>query len=225
VTGIAIFVKTPGHSSVKTRLAAGIGDESAHTVYRRCAEAVASAAARAAPNAAYWATAEPGHDVAAHWPGFETIDQGAGGLGERMARVMTTLVERHGSGLLLGADAPQIDPRQLQRAMDWLRASGSRRVIGPATDGGFWTFGANDAIDPSLWTTVRYSQADTLTSFRVSMGSDGDWLELPALTDLDTANDLARVADELDTLGDALPVQRALARVLRSEAGRRKTQT
>ena len=143
MTAIAIFVKTPGVSAVKTRLAATIGVERATTLYERCAEAVAEAAREASVGAVYWATAEPIERVGERWSDLPLLDQGDGGLGERMHRVMAELVRRHGSGLLLGADAPQLDTAVLVQAARHLQRNPPSRVIGPARDGGFWTFGAN----------------------------------------------------------------------------------
>ncbi|HEV8692715.1 MAG TPA: hypothetical protein VGQ93_00795, partial [Lysobacter sp.] len=60
--GLAIFVKTPGYSPVKTRLAADCGRAYAEAWYRRAAAAVASVAKIAADRegiAVYWAVAEP----------------------------------------------------------------------------------------------------------------------------------------------------------------------
>jgi hypothetical protein len=45
--GIAIFVKTPGHSPLKTRLAAGIGIDAAREFHMLAAQAVAAVARKA----------------------------------------------------------------------------------------------------------------------------------------------------------------------------------
>jgi len=213
VTAIAIFVKTPGLSPVKTRLAATLGTERAEALYRQCAAAVAEVACDAGKHV-YWAIAEPADQAAEHWPDFAHIDQGAGGLGERMHRVLSTLVEHHGAGLLLGADAPQVEPAVLRRAAAWLQRNHPASVLGPASDGGFWTFGANHVPDLSCWTRVSYSHPDTLWQFRQSIGADIECLELPILTDLDTQEDTARVAAELAQLPQRLPRQNQLLDML-----------
>ncbi|MDZ7790496.1 MAG: DUF2064 domain-containing protein [Xanthomonadales bacterium] len=210
MTAIAIFVKTPGISAVKTRLAATIGAERATDLYCRCAAAVAEAAREAAVGAVYWATAEPIERAGARWADLPLLDQGDGGLGERMFRVMAELVRRHGSGLLLGADAPQLDTAVLVTAARHLERDPPSRVIGPARDGGFWTFGANHVPGLPRWTRVPYSHPDTLTAFRKSIGDDTEWLDLPMLTDLDTAADMPRVAAELAALPHPLPRQKEL---------------
>ena len=65
---LAIFVKTPELSAVKTRLAAEIGREEAIAFYRSCVgaiEAVAAEASRRSPLDVYWAVAE---EPASHEP-------------------------------------------------------------------------------------------------------------------------------------------------------------
>lgn len=214
MTAIAIFVKTPERSPLKTRLAATVGAGLATRLYTHCAAAVAEAALEAASGAVYWATAEPIRDVAGRWPDLPLLEQGNGSLGERMHHVLDQLVRRHGSGLLLGADAPQIDPTILNRAADWLQRKSASGAIGPAADGGFWTFGANHLPGLFRWTRVSYSHPDTLREFRKSLGNATKWLELPTLTDLDTANDMAQVAKELSALPHPLPRQNELMALL-----------
>ena len=65
----AIFVKTPGLSPLKTRLATGIGAAAATDWYRLAARATAAAVAQLPNLVAYWAVAEPGPGPAAAWPG------------------------------------------------------------------------------------------------------------------------------------------------------------
>lgn len=210
MTAVAIFVKTPGLSPVKTRLAETVGSEFATALYLASAASVVEAAREAAIGPVYWASAEPGSLAEKHWTDLPLVEQGEGGLGARMHRVLDVLVDRHGSALLLGADAPQLDPALLRRAEAWLASEFRARVVGPARDGGFWTFGANHAIELKRWTGVTYSRPDTLMHFRSSVGADAEWLELPILSDLDTIEDLERVAGELRGLPDPLPAQRAL---------------
>lgn len=210
MSAIAIFVKTPGHSPIKTRLAAGIGQEAAETTHMLGARVVADVALAADIGPVYWAVAEGEALDEPHWSSLPVIEQGAGGLGRRMAHVHAALVERHGSAILLGADTPQIRTRDLERARDWLHHDTNRLVIGPADDGGFWLFGANRLIDPQRWQSVTYSRPDTLDHFRRNLGDCGQWLELPRLADLDTPDDLPAVIAALARLPQPLPGQTRL---------------
>lgn len=215
MSAIAIFVKTPGLSPVKTRLADGIGQAQALELYRLSADAVLAVARAAEIGPVYWALAESAPDAVRYWqPRAPVIHQGSGNLGERMCRVMNVLVDRHGSGLLLGADSPQIESASLRQAATWLSSDVRRSVIGPASDGGFWVFGSNQASEKHYWTRVAYSQPDTFIRFKLSMDHETDWLELPMLTDLDTAADLSALSAELQRLRHRLPAQARLITAL-----------
>jgi len=206
--GAAIFVKTPGLSPLKTRLAATIGAAAATHWYRLAASATAAALAEVAEIAAYWAVAESPALAAAAWPGSPLLAQGAGPLGERMGRVHTALVEKHGCGILLGADTPQVDPADLARAAAWLQDPAPRLVLGPARDGGFWLIGANRVLPAAKWTLAPCSRDDTAAGFRAAMSPFGAWLELPHLTDVDEAEDLPSMLAEMKGLERPLAAQR-----------------
>ncbi len=210
MTAAAIFVKTPGLSPLKTRLARDLGQTAAEQWYLHAAAAVAEAAAAAGLEAVYWAVAEPEAVDHETWRGLPCLPQGAGSLGARMARVHRAMQERHGAGLLLGADAPQLDPDWLRTASQWLNSAQPRLCLGPARDGGFWTFGANISISENRWCAVPYSQADTRARFEQAMAGLGKWHFLPDLTDVDTASDLVQLGTELAALPAPLPEQARL---------------
>jgi len=207
---IAIFVKTPGLSPIKTRLARHIGRRVAEQWHRRAA-ACAGISAKATNLPVYWAVAETDGLQHPLWKGLPRIVQGEGGLGARMARVHTEIVQRHGAGILIGADLPQIEPRHLEAAASWLDAPDARHVLGPARDGGFWLFGANRAMPTATWESVAYSQNDTAQRFIAAVDAPC-WELLEPMTDLDRADDLPSVRDELDSVTNPSPEQRALAR-------------
>ena len=220
--GIAIFVKTPGFSVVKTRLAATVGTERAAECHRRAALAVADVASAAAASAnatVYWAVAEPEAIEARAWESLPNLAQGEGGLGARMGRVHADLVARHGTGLVLGADAPQLDTAALRSALAWCADPGARQVIGPARDGGFWLYGANRAVPVARWEEVAYSRPDTARRFRTVFAKEGVWRVLTTLTDVDEDADLIAMRHELARLPSPLPAQRALAAWLDASFG------
>lgn len=210
MTAIAIFVKTPGLSPVKTRLARDWGRTRAETWHRLAAACVAASALQADIGPVYWAVAEEDGMQASLWSGLPRLYQGQGGLGQRMASIYHWLLDHHGSGLLLGADAPQWNPAWLQDAARWLSQPEPRLCLGPARDGGFWTFAGNRPIPLHAWTGVGYSQAETGLSFRRALNDYGGWLELPTLTDLDQLADLPGVISELQALGSRHAAHRLL---------------
>ncbi|MDT8437807.1 MAG: DUF2064 domain-containing protein [Wenzhouxiangellaceae bacterium] len=205
---VAIFVKTPGLSPVKTRLARTLGRHDAEQCYQRSVACVA-AAVRASRLSGYWAVAETEGRAHPLWREFPVIEQGEGGLGERMHAVYSALLQQHEAVMLLGADAPQLQAAELLQAASWLRADADRYVLGPARDGGFWLFGGNRPVARERWLQVAYSRADTAVKFEQSLAVDG-WRRLALHSDLDEARDLVQVRAELLSLADPLPAQHAL---------------
>lgn len=217
--GLAIFVKTPALSPVKSRLWPSIGRRCAEALYLASAEAVASVAERAGRTCGivpYWAVAE---DVALHsdaWLDLPHIPQGCGGLGQRMATVYRSLRQRHHAALLIGADAPQLTVRLLGEAAEWLATTRCSNVIGRADDGGFWIFGGNYPIESTMWTSVEYSRGDTAARFVAAIGTRSRWREVERLRDIDIADDIPAAVDALSSLHDPTPAQSRLLEWLRN---------
>lgn len=209
MTAVAIFVKTPGLSSVKTRLAAGIGEEAAIRFHLAAAAAMSSVVrACGPPFVPYWAVAER---QAPAWPDFPTIWQGEGGLGARMEHVYARLLVRHRSVLLIGADVPQVTAERFRLAHTALRDSRHPYVLGPAADGGFWLFGGRQPVPTSVWRDTPYSQSDTCTLFTRRLRAAGEFELLDELADTDRPDDLPRLRDELRRLVEPTSKQLALA--------------
>ena len=200
---IAIFVKTPELSVVKSRLWPSIGRCEAERLHFASAAAVQSVVSQACEQATiegYWALAEPAEFSAIHWPGLLHVEQGLGPLGERMAAVYRQLRQHHRGVILIGADAPQIQSGTLIEAASWLNDDAPRLAMGRASDGGFWLFGGNQDLADDRWSLARYSTPTTANEFIRAMNDYGDWLELETLCDLDTAADIEPVHAELESL-------------------------
>ena len=215
--GVAIFVKTPSLSPVKTRLWPGLGQPRAQALYLASASAVASvaeAAQRGGSVQAYWAVAEDLALTAGAWRGLPQVGQGEGSLGERMAQVYRLLRQQHRGAVLIGADTPQLVAAALARAAHWLQSDEPRLVIGPAQDGGFWLFGGNAELPDSAWLEPRYSTAGTADEFVAAMHGHGRWLQLETLRDIDTVDDLPQVRAHLAALEVPTDAQRQLLALL-----------
>jgi len=211
-TALAIFVKTPGYSPIKTRLAATTGAAAATAFHRLAARAVVeSAQAACARDPAlhgYWAVAEGAALDHPLWQDLPRLWQGEeGGLGARMHRIYATLLARHARVLLVGADTPQLTPDLLLQARDALTATTTPFVMGEARDGGFWLFGGRAPIARDLWCAVRYSCAETARQFRAALRPLGGLAALPQLTDVDREADLDALDDTLAALPNPSPAQ------------------
>src|SRR4030067_1795040 len=201
---VAIFVKTPGLSPVKTRLGRVIGSRAAEEFYALSVEAtheVSAEAIRRASSASldltvYWAIAESAGTFHHMWHQFGNIFQGNGGLGERLSNVYGELLRRHDFVILIGADCPQMPRQYLIDAASFLRDSAIRFVIGPAMDGGFYLFGGNAPLSEELWTRVPYSQSNTSVELMREIRALGDISKLLPLVDVDTIDDLLHLAGE-----------------------------
>ena len=210
---LAIFVKTPGLSPVKTRLAQTLGEAAAIDFHRRACAAVGAvtlAAQRALPLVAYWAVAERAALESAEWSELPLLWQGNGELGARLDSVYAALQARHGTVLLIGADTPQLSVALLGQALAALDDPATSFVLGPATDGGFWLFGARVPLPAQMWLSIRYSQPHTAAELGAAVAALGGIAYLPVLTDVDSAADLVSLRNALAALSEPLPQQDAL---------------
>ncbi len=215
--GIAIFVKTPGHSPLKTRLAVGIGPDAAQQFHLLAAHAVAAVARQAQGElpgcTAHWAVAEPLALDDPAWASLPRIGQGEGDLGARMGCVTDALLARFDAALLLGADTPQMTAADIVAAAHGLKANS--HVLGPSEDGGFWLFATRGSVPAPAWSATPWSHADTAARFCDALG-DASVARLRALRDVDIADDLMPLLRDLDALDKPLPEQQRLTDWLRA---------
>lgn len=195
---IAIFVKTPGLSPIKTRLASSIGASSAecfHLLSAKAIESVVSHASQADGTLTpYWAVAENEALDSPHWKSFQTISQGEGTLGERLSRVYDELIQRHSFVIFIGADSPHITSHLLRESTSTLsHAEDATFLIGRANDGGFYLFGGSSPIPHQVWLDVPYSVATTASELAKRVDTLGHIKELPQLLDVDTVDDMAKL--------------------------------
>ena len=197
--GLAVFVKTPGVSPVKTRLAAQLGKEAALQFYNASLAATAAAVAelgRHLPDLqTYWAVAEASAMETAIWAKMPNLFQGEGDLGARLDRVYRQLVARHGFACVMGADSPQLTVGQLVEAVT--RSASLAKtgfVIGETLDGGFYFFGSGREISPEVWTSIEYSCATTGASLVHQLRKQAPVSFLDPSFDVDRAEDLDLLA-------------------------------
>lgn len=217
--GLAIFVKSPDRSSVKSRLWPAIGRAEAEALYLECAAAaaeLAEALQQAGRVHAYWAVAEDlgAEGSSSPWQGLPRLSQGHGGLGERMAHVYDELQRRHGAALLIGSDLPQLSPRLVQTAVDALAERRAELVLGPSADGGFWLVGGRISLPLAAWTMPRYSTPQALSDFLAGLPADCPVERLAPAHDLDEGSDIPAVMQALEALPERSPAQQRVLRRL-----------
>lgn len=212
LTAVCIFVKTPGLSPVKTRLAAGIGPARALRFYE-LACAAAYAVVQDSGFLGFWAVAEAAG--AASWTRFPVLLQGEGELGARLDTIYSTARRQASRVLLIGADAPQITSALLRQASAALAKAPF--VLGPAADGGFYVMGGARGIPRELWLGTPYSAPDTAARLNAALSTYGTVAQLATRTDVDEPEDLFRLRDELSRIEEPLEEQRALLRWLEQD--------
>ena len=214
---IAVWVKTPGSTPAKTRLAQSLGTPAAEAFYRLAVDAVreiVNDACHLAPEllAPYWAVAEVDNAAHPHWSDFPVVTQGDGGLGERLAHVYDVLAPNHQAVLFIGADSPQLSAEVLIEAARLLVASSndSEFVLGPAEDGGFYLFGGRGPLPAQAWTSVTYSASTTMAELVVALERIGRVTLLDRTFDVDAITDLFMLRDELAVTPGGGAARRAL---------------
>lgn len=218
---LVVFVKTPGYSALKTRLAAEIGAEAALSFYCLSVRAVLSVLhgvqssdARLIP---YFAVAEAAALAAPDWRAAKVVAQGEGALGTRLAHVANTLLEQHDAVMLMGADAPQLSSGALLEVAARLLQPAPKVQVGPARDGGFWLLGTAERLPDALWQTVPYSQPETCVRLVQELTQHGYRVEMLAkLGDVDIAADLTQLAADLKQLPNLTDAQAELAHWLKT---------
>ncbi|SDJ69006.1 TIGR04282 family arsenosugar biosynthesis glycosyltransferase [Aliiruegeria lutimaris] len=122
------------------------------------------------------------------WPEhLHRVPQGAGDLGDRMARIFRSALP--GPVLIIGADIPGIGKTHIARGFRALGAHDA--VFGPAPDGGYWAVGLkrSSAQPPGLFKQVRWSSEYALADTMSAFGS-ARLARVDTLADIDTEADL-----------------------------------
>jgi hypothetical protein len=204
---LLLFAKAPQAGRVKTRLAAevdaagGAGVAVAVDVARALL-ADALAAAVGLPGI------EPVLAGSGDWSGVETGDvarweQGEGGLGDRVARMLAAGCDGADGALAVGADTVAIDRAALIDAATRVRRG--RPVLGRAEDGGFWLLGV-PSCPQGLLEGVTWSAPTTAEETAARLDAAwGGHDEITVGWDLDRLADLERVAREVDGLRARAP--------------------
>ena len=186
---VVVMAKSPLPGRVKTRLCPPLQHAQA--------AALAEAALVDTLNAVAWTPARrrvlvldgsPGPWLPA---GFDVVAQRGTGLAECLEHATRDVGEPL---LFLGMDTPQLTRALLCDALEQLAQPGVEAVLGPTTDGGFWTIGLREP-DPQVFAGVPMSSAGTGAAQRARLDALGlRTIELRALRDVDTYDDAVAVA-------------------------------
>jgi len=188
------FAKTPGLTPAKTRLARHIGDERCLTLYALMVERCRELMLQLADFETYVAVNEAAAVASLYWRDLPTYVQSAGTLGEKLAHAEDFFFQRYSSIIFWGTDSPALTVAHFSLVQRSLTAG--EAVIVPALDGGFAVYGASSKLPMGSWDKIHYSTSSTCHELQAQMSSN--FVLAPALSDLDTVDDIPAVLRQME---------------------------
>lgn len=191
---VLVFARVPALGRVKSRLAAGIGEPAALAVYHELLVITRDAIVASGIPATVWladaAGPIPTATEAQEWAALPTRCQETGDLGQRMTAAFAAAFAAGASRVvIIGTDCPGLRAEHLTQAVGLLNEHDV--VLGPATDGGYYLLGLRQP-QPELFQNKAWSTASVLTDTHADAHRLGlSAALLPALRDVDNAEDLA----------------------------------
>lgn len=198
---LAVMAKAPTAGKVKTRLAPPLSEEQAAELYRALLLDQLDHLKALNETALYVAFDPPQAEAAFAGllpPEFRYFPQAVGDLGARMSGVFDELWRRgHQRLVLIGSDLPPVPLGIVRQAFTQLEA-GTRAVLGPSQDGGYYLVGLS-APAGELFTAMRWSHDRVLGETVERLAARGiDFALLPHWFDIDVAADIARLREIAD---------------------------
>lgn len=190
---LLVFAKAPIPGRSKTRLAGKLGRRGAARLQARLTRQVLTMAQGAylaplhlwcAPSSthAFFAACRRDYSLSVH-------RQQGNDLGQRMQHALTRTLRSGRHAVLIGTDCPALTPTLLQQAFHALD-DGTDVVLVPALDGGYVLIGMRQAA-ARLFQGVPWGSDRVLAQTRRRLRQlKLAWVELPAVTDVDTPADL-----------------------------------
>jgi len=197
---LGIFAKHPVVGRVKTRLAAGVGDEHAAKLYAAFIDDIL-AKCRAFPGRRVVCFTPDGPAAKGYFRSrtaadFELWPQAEEPLGERMRQFFAEQFDRGGRRvILIGSDSPTLPFDYLMQALALLKTNDC--VLGPADDGGYYLVGQRPPLVP-MFDGIDWGESTVLdqTLARIKECNARVGL-LPAWYDVDTVAGLDRLREYL----------------------------
>jgi len=193
-TGLCFFVKTPGLSPIKTRLAAGIGRENTDLFYQYALETIQAIGLRLMDEIpdlqVYWAVAEEAglqHDC---WKSFPTLSQGEGALADRLSYIYQQAFKLHEQVVFMGSDSPHLFIADLKEAL--INSTHDKFTLGKTVDGGFYYFSSSFNLTKEDWNSVEYSSNQTANQLVKQFSAIAPFHYIGESFDIDTREDLSR---------------------------------
>jgi uncharacterized protein len=210
---LILFARCPVPGRAKTRLIPALGPEGAAALHRRLVLRTlrtAHEACRATPAELEVRFDGGTEHTMSHWLGDSArfLPQGAGDLGERMARAFEeSFRSRAPATVIIGSDCPGLTPDVITAA--FARLTETPVVLGPAQDGGYYLIGLSRPM-PELFRGIPWGTDRVLTdSLSVLQRRGCKPVLLDPLEDIDRPEDLPawrRIAASEDSCLDRVSV-------------------
>ena len=190
---VLVFQRNEVLGKVKTRLAAGVGEEQAMEIYRYLLNKTYLALKEiTVPVTTYFSEFIPENPI--HSAENKQVQVG-GDLGERMRNAFVAHLE---SGMekvvLIGTDCPSLEGTHLVQAFEALEHSDL--VLGPARDGGYYLIGMKRRAD-FLFEGITWSSELVLSQTLTLAAEQGLHSSLlPILEDIDSLEDWERYCSQ-----------------------------
>jgi uncharacterized protein len=186
---LMIFLKAPRIGTVKTRLAAEIGETEACAAYRKLIDTLVGRL-EGLPNVELRFSPDDAEPEIRPWllAGWRSHPQGPGDLGKRLDRAFANVfVEGAKHAAIIGSDCPGVSKKDVTDS--WLALDTHDLVLGPARDGGYWLIGLN-CQQPLLFNQIPWSTPSVLQETAARARRAGLRVKLlRELVDIDTASD------------------------------------
>jgi len=129
---------------------------------------------------------------------LQYLPQRGDSLGEREANVFADLLQGDCSRVvLIGGDIPTLPLSHLREAFALLADLRNDVVLGPSEDGGYYLIGAR-ALHPCLFEDIAWSTPTVLRETLAQARRQGlNVVQIPPWYDVDSEEDLRKLADEL----------------------------
>ena len=195
---LAMFAKYWDPGSVKTRLAATIGDVAASRIYFHCLDSLVHRFDNLAENRTlvFWPPDRAADFATVARGRWQLAPQAAGHLGRRMGQYFSTAFEQGATHVvLIGSDSPTVPGSWILRS--WQMLQRVNVVLGPSTDGGYYLVGMSQFV-PAIFDDIRWSTPHVLEDTKSRIAEEHlSYAELPTWYDIDEIDDLYRLRHEL----------------------------
>ncbi len=187
---IAMFARAPIKGQVKTRLIPALGDQGALDMHVKLMNRQIDVLnSFGLCSIQLWVDQARDHSAFLHFEGEIKLQKGLS-LGDKMFHAAKEVLQESSQVVIIGSDCPGIDKDYLKLALQELDNSSNDVVLGPAVDGGYVLIAMKSPYQ-QIFQDIDWGSAHVLQQTVDQLKHCGlGFSMLPALRDIDTAEDL-----------------------------------